>query len=82
MCFEVLPLVPPGTSGETADEDEDDISPLDEDGADLKPGSCFTLRLLVLFFFIYRKLRMVKWYARDFLFFGWLWHTYLSSRQS
>ncbi|OAE32849.1 hypothetical protein AXG93_1409s1160 [Marchantia polymorpha subsp. ruderalis] len=38
MCFEVLPLVPPGTSGETADEDEDDISPLDEDGADLKPA--------------------------------------------
>ncbi|KAG6545685.1 hypothetical protein Mapa_012870 [Marchantia paleacea] len=38
MCFEVLPLVPPGPSGETADEDEDDISPLDEDGADLKPA--------------------------------------------
>lgn len=37
MCFEVLPTGP-GLNGEGAGEDDDDISPLDEDGSDLKPG--------------------------------------------
>ncbi|KAL2610060.1 hypothetical protein R1flu_028633 [Riccia fluitans] len=42
MCFEVLPLVPPGPGADNGedddDEDDDDISPLDENAADLKPA--------------------------------------------
>lgn len=37
MCFDVLPTGP-GPNGEGAEDDDDDISPLDEDGSDLKPG--------------------------------------------
>ncbi|KAJ7570158.1 hypothetical protein O6H91_01G108600 [Diphasiastrum complanatum] len=44
MCFEVLPLAPPGRTGddkngfEDKDEDDDDIAPLDMDGSDMKPA--------------------------------------------
>lgn len=37
MCFEVVPTGP-GVNGEGAVDDDDDISPLDEDGSDLKPA--------------------------------------------
>lgn len=44
MCFDVLPLAPPGgpstsDQGDEDEDDDDDISPMNMDGTDAKPSN-------------------------------------------